>query len=380
MFIVIQLPFADYRPLIAGEKGRLSRPDWSDDNLKRGFVQGFGKISPRNASNLGLGGERYFADMNNAVRFIERIDFRQEDWKLPLRIMPWFRRLYFDGQMAGRFELGLLADDALEDVIFDKLNKSPLDVSRLAHKILSTRVQVNSVDGSEKRVALINCAQPLASAYVAATTKNAARNQFPVADTIGREVFVAEPMLHVRISAARRIQSSRDRRTLSNANEPELFITSAYGSDIRHNVLVQASKQRIQEESASERQTRVLFAHLNALLFATSQLVKTGSSLVGANKRAVLRGAIQRMIERFGQFQPRNNDEVDEEFAAGMRQFASAYVGRIEELTGKLEALSEEWNQPSAVERFLGYVKGIQDIIIAKTVETVVKSTIKGGQ
>jgi hypothetical protein len=54
MFIIAQLPLADFRPLIKGGKGRLTVPDWTSDNLESGFVRGFGRISPRNGSGLGL--------------------------------------------------------------------------------------------------------------------------------------------------------------------------------------------------------------------------------------------------------------------------------------------------------------------------------------
>lgn len=96
MFIIAQLPLADLRPLIKGGKGHLAVPDWASENLDSGFVRGFGKISPRNGSSLGLGGERSFADINNALRF-NRIEYRQEGWTRALPIALWFRRLYYDG-------------------------------------------------------------------------------------------------------------------------------------------------------------------------------------------------------------------------------------------------------------------------------------------
>jgi hypothetical protein len=104
MFIIAQLPLADFRPLINGGKGRLTVPDWPSDNLDSGFIRGFGKISARNASSLGLGGEHAFADFNNALR-IDRVQYQQPGWNRPLPIALWFRRLYYDGQMAGRFDL-----------------------------------------------------------------------------------------------------------------------------------------------------------------------------------------------------------------------------------------------------------------------------------
>src|SRR5271170_2306491 len=123
MFIIAQLPLADFRPLVRGGKGRLSVPDWTSDNLDSGFVRGFGKISPRNGSGLGLGGERSFADVNNALRF-DPVDFRQPGWNRPLPIALWFRRLFFDGQMAGRFEIGFMVP---EDDLFFFFNDQAVD-------------------------------------------------------------------------------------------------------------------------------------------------------------------------------------------------------------------------------------------------------------
>src|ERR1700687_3284130 len=86
MFIIVQIPFADLRPVIAGERGRLRFPDWAADEPK-GFLRGFGKISLRNSSGLGLVGERRFVDMGNAIRFPERIEYvRLIDAGLPCTI------------------------------------------------------------------------------------------------------------------------------------------------------------------------------------------------------------------------------------------------------------------------------------------------------
>ena len=138
MFIIAQLPLADFRPLITGGKGRLSVPDWSSDNLDSGFVRGFGKISARNGSGLGLGGEDSFADVNNALR-IERVEFRQSEWNRPLPIALWFRRFYYDGQIAGRFEIGFMVP---EDDLLARFKDQAVEPSSIAQAILSTNVLV----------------------------------------------------------------------------------------------------------------------------------------------------------------------------------------------------------------------------------------------
>lgn len=379
MFIVAQLPLADIRPLVSGGKGRLTAPDWTSDNLDAGFVRGFGKVSPRNTSGLRLAGESSFADTNNAVRFVERIELWQEDWKLPLKVRPWFRRMYFDGQLAGRFEFGFLIPEDYEHIVLEQYGGSPIDPSLLAQRVISANIQVNSVDGSKQVVRFADCAQALGHAYIAATTETEALHQFPASETFGAEVLIGKPMLHLRISAGRPIKKSRDRRVLNSPDEPEFFITSARGLDIRSNVIVQASKHAAMDESPDERLRRVLFAHLNALLFAHSHFVRAGPVLVAADSRAVLKEAVTRMLERFERLQNVGRGHVDMEFSAGMKLFAKAYAGRVEALVAKLEKLSEQWNAPSALERFSEYIKGVHDLIITTAVEAAVKSILKGG-
>jgi hypothetical protein len=119
----------------------------------------------------------------------------------------------------------------------------------------------------------------LGLAYIASTTQTEALSKFPIGDTYGLEVSVGKPMLHIRVPLALQIQTSRDRRYLNAGGDPEFFITSARGSQVRNNVLVQASSEKVNEETPIERVTRVLFAHLNALLFAHSHFARTGQSI-----------------------------------------------------------------------------------------------------
>ena len=200
MFIVAQLPFGDFRLLVAGGMGRLTIPDWTSDNLDSGFVRGFGKISPRNGSSFGLGGERAFADMDRAVRFVEHLELQQEGWDLPLNLSPWFRRLYVDGYMSGRFEFGFMVNDFYETLIFDGTTNT-INPSLLAQTILSANIVIKSIDRSRSSGIFANCAKLLGYAYISATTNNAALDTFPVSDTFESAVFVGKPMLHIRISS-----------------------------------------------------------------------------------------------------------------------------------------------------------------------------------
>lgn len=371
MFIVAQLPLADFRPLIKGGRGRLTTPDWGSHNLYSGFIRGFGKISSRNGSGLGLVGERSFADANKALR-LYNLQFSQPGWNKPLRIWPWFRRLYYDGQIAGRFEIGFMMPQ--EEVLL-RFENAPLDPQALAQAILSTSVQINSLDGTKQRTIFSHCAEYLGLAYITSTTRNDALSQFPIMETYGTSVFVGPPMLHIRIPPEIEIQASRDRRYLNSEDDPEFFITSARGSEIRNNVLVQGSTRGVRDEAANERVARVLFAHLNSLLFSHGKFVETGQSISG--ERSALRSAVEAMIQRFARLESGEGNAAEKEFADGMKLFAKSYAGRVDELVAKLQRLSKTLNSPTTLEKFKEYFKGVHDLMITSATKAATEQIMK---
>lgn len=121
--------------------------------------------------------------------------------------------------------------------------------------------------------------------------------------------------------------------------------------------MVQASLEKTEEEEPKERVVRVLFAHLNSLIFSYAQLQHVGRSFETATTRKILRTAIENMITRLGRFTQTDNNGWDAEFTDALHLFAKAYTGRIDELVIKLEALAAEWNKPTKVERFKSYLK-----------------------
>jgi hypothetical protein len=317
--------------------------------------------------------------MDNAIRFPERMQYMRDGWTLALHIIPWFRRLYFDGQMAGRFEFGFLVDEVYEDSIFKDVREAAIDPTAVAQEILSTNVQINTIDGSKTITNFAKCARALGISYLSATTSNTGIQRFPISETFGKEFFVGTPFIHIRVASGRAIAESRDRRYLTRQDDPELFITSAGDSENRNNVIVQASRGKTEEEEPNERVVRVLFAHLNSLIFSYAQLLHVGRSFEIATTREILRTAIENMITRLGRFTQTDNNVWDAEFTDGLHLFAKAYTGRIDELVIKLEALAAEWNKPTMVERFKSYLKGVHDLIITTSVEKSIDIATKGG-
>ena len=210
MFIIVQTPFADFRPLDANGRGRLLKPDWNAD-IPKGFIRGFGKISPRNSSSIGLTGERSFADMDNAVRFPARIEYKLPDGGRAFSELSHGFAAYI---LMVRWQADLNLDfECLKhhyDAPLAILNDAEIDPSKVVKEVLQASVQINSVDGSSERSTLAKYAKSLALAYLAATTNNNAISEFPIAEEIEKSLLVGDPFVHVRVPLGRKIVQKRD--------------------------------------------------------------------------------------------------------------------------------------------------------------------------
>jgi hypothetical protein len=84
MLVVLQLPFADLRPLLAIPTNQLDRPHWADpsilieDALKGYFVHGIGGLRTRHGhGDLSWANEGIFCGAKNAIRFPAHLDEHQ---------------------------------------------------------------------------------------------------------------------------------------------------------------------------------------------------------------------------------------------------------------------------------------------------------------
>ena len=151
MFILVQLPLADLRPMIPGELGRVDGPDWTADDPGLSFVRGFGKMATRNSKGFGLFGERAFADFNHAARLRETLHYRQEGWPVSARVELRFRRLYFDGKLAGRFEYGFFIPDESEDYIVEHVTDSARPASHARRRAGLSQARIRPAGSPPRR-------------------------------------------------------------------------------------------------------------------------------------------------------------------------------------------------------------------------------------
>lgn len=376
MFLIAQLPLADLRILAPDQRGRLETPDWTKVDPGPAFVRGFGRMSARNLSSLGMPGERAFADFDQAARFRADPVYTQPGWSTSIRVKPWFRRLYFDGHMAGRFEFGFMVAD--EAAAAGLRTGERYDVALVAAWLEALPILVRGPDIPGQVTNLSSAGNLLAQAYVAATTRRDAMFANPVNEVCARDVSVGPLSIHIRVPADRLADPGRAVRTVEGEGATRLFIATAKGSPRRNTVLVQASGAGVLDEAPQERAVRILFSHLNALIFALSQAEASGAQSGRAHGRAAVLAQIDAAMARLARFRLQPADGGDALIAAAFRAFGTAYAGRIEDLRGQLEALAEQLKAPTLADKAGGYLKGLVDLALTTGVKTAVEAGLKG--
>jgi len=378
MFAVIQIPFSDLRIFAKDKLGRLSKPDWNADDPTDSFVRGFGRMTTRNSGGFGLVGERAFADFRQAVLFEGSIMYQQQGWARPLRIKPWFRRLYFDGGISGRLEFGFLVSDADEAFVLSNRSASALNAASITELLLSTPVRIVSSDLPDERTSLGRSGDAVGLAYLAATTERKALYAYPIAETMGHHFFVGRPAGHLRLNAAWKTDMKADAREVFGDADGGLYTSSMQLKNQHYSLLIQRTLRGTQDESGQERALRVLFAHLNSLIFAASTLVEKNETDISGESKKVLRDLTERMVVRFSKFAPSGPTSKDDDvFAAALRAFGVAYVGRTDALAEKLGALASTLNKPTTLQRTGQYGKALFELLLTTALKTAVETAAK---
>jgi len=377
MFVVVQIPIVDLRSLVGG-MGRLPVPDWRSDDPGECFVRGFGQMAIRNSDSFGLLGERAFADFNQATKFPPGASYTEDDWAFSPSVQLRFRRLYFDGDISGRFEFGFITDDLLDGVDPDSTAPPTVNPKLVAATVQSFPLKVRNLYGPDEDTTVGECGSALAMAYLAATTRHSALNEFPIADTYKKYIKVGNPIIHIRISSELCLKSIRDIRRI-DWEKGHLYITSAEGEARLSNVLVQESQSESTDETPTERATRVLFSHLNSFIFALNHLTSLEDDLERRDRKAAALDLTNRLQERLASFSPTGPiAEGDDDFSAALRGFGATYKGRTEELTARLKELGDELAKPSSARRGLDYLRGLFELTLTTAVKTSVEVVMKG--
>lgn len=194
-------PVADFRALHVDSVGRLSKPRWGEIDPQAKFARGFGSINARTKSGNGFVGENYYADCNNFIRYPENLFFSPIfGSERNVLCYPIYRRFFYDGKTAGRFELGFRLNEAtVRDVLFEARTYLPrYDILKLSRSILTAPIQINLLDGRYFSGKFLQASSAILDAYIWSTTKSDQYNQYVASGICRKYVTVGSPYVFVR--------------------------------------------------------------------------------------------------------------------------------------------------------------------------------------
>jgi hypothetical protein len=170
MLITIQHPFADSRRFCPDSGSLVARPSWPAPQTGQ-FVRNFGGVVERRLGGLEFWGEDMLCNMSKGLRFESLPHFPgRRDGKIPFEMA--FRRLYFDGQAVGKFEIGIAT-------IGRKIDIRGGDAKAFLNHVLSMQAALPA-RGKGARHPLGHLGKPLVEAFAAATTRTKTASGGPV--------------------------------------------------------------------------------------------------------------------------------------------------------------------------------------------------------
>lgn len=166
MFAVLLLPFADLRPFVGHQAGRLQRPTWPLASPGRDYVRSSGVVEARRRRGLEeWSGEDLYGKAHRALRFSDRLGSKMIGGDgVALKARCVFRRFYCDGVVA-RLEVGLRLTSRKQS----PGTLSGAQLLAISRDILSIRA--GSTDSKEPRTRLVKCGSEMAEHYLRCTTK-----------------------------------------------------------------------------------------------------------------------------------------------------------------------------------------------------------------
>ncbi|MDO8140979.1 MAG: hypothetical protein Q6358_05725 [Candidatus Brocadiales bacterium] len=165
MLISIQFPIADSRGFVENT-GRLRKPLWPLPTPDKEFVRTYGAIRTRPGGGLdGWLGENEICEASRSIRLSSCITVNNAGSQSPIPLRVAFRRYFFDGLAAGKFELGL-ATKSRNAVILDKR-----DIKTFMEKFIGLKVRIRNPNGGHVECSMLSAGKHLAHSYLYATTQ-----------------------------------------------------------------------------------------------------------------------------------------------------------------------------------------------------------------
>lgn len=379
MFISITFPVADFRNLHRENAGRLDRPAWGRADHQARFARGLGSIHTRTKSGSGFVGENYYADCGNLIKYPSQY-FLQPIPTLKRSVLayPVYRRFYFDGQMAGRFELGFRLNEGSINEILRTQGDVEYSVSEVARQLLQCEVRVELLDGREYTRPIPQAMSALRDGWLLSSTKTTALRTFDIETVGSKYVGVGHPFVFIRTGRETKVGQERQKRTLIEQDDLELFITRSGTHGQQFDIVATPSKADLDDETAKERLARLFYTQIRTLAFAHSFYLRQVAAGEIEGPKA-LEPAIQSLLERLANLAPLENGE-DDALTCGE---LSKILQNTDVDTGRLTREIEEQVKPGWLRNHFGgvfnYFDRKADIAVEAAASAATTRLLSGG-
>lgn len=300
--------------------GRLERPCWGRADPRASFARGFGAIHTRTKSGSGFIGENYYADCNALVKYPCQLFTKPlHGHSKQILAYPFYRRFYFDGDFAGRFEFGFRLNEASIDDIEKSLPSAEYDVVEISKQILTREVMVHILDHRVIKCDFYKASIPLRDGYILSSTKNGSIKKYDIELVGSSYVSVGAPFVFIRASSNTRILRVKQRRDLIDSQNKSFFITRSGVHNQSFDTIVLASSRNLDSESAQERLARLFYSQMRALSFAHSFYLRKVDErkIAGPNHLAP---AVEALVERLKALTPLDGNVDDRDTCETMRE------------------------------------------------------------
>lgn len=357
MYFSIVYPLADFRSLHNQSAGRLDRPAWGQADPRAEFARGFGEIHTRTKSGAGYAGENYYADCDNLIKYPSQYFLKSIlGSRRSVLAYPIYRRFYYDGQMAGRFELGFrLNEDTIHDIARSE-GRVDYCAAELAAEMLQNELRVELLDGRKITQSFADTAKSLRDGWILSSTKNKALKTFDIESVGSRYVGVGAPFIFIRTGRETKLKPERQRRELLQNQNLELFLTRSGVRGQSFDVAVIPSGLSLSKETSRERLARLFYIQIRVLSFAHSfYLRQVASGKISGPKS--IEPAIQAMLGRLSNLEPVEGDQADDLTCHEM----SDILGRADLNPARLAAEIDQLVKPGIMQRWFGGIFGYAD-------------------
>ncbi|WP_143026868.1 hypothetical protein [Celeribacter baekdonensis] len=343
------------------------------------FARGFGGIHTRTKPGAGFAGENYYADCDNAIKypyqyFLKPVPGLQRS----ILAYPIYRRFYFDGHMAGRFELGFrLNEDSIHDIAcFEGMVE--YSASELAAQVLQNDLRIELLDNRQLTQSFSGAAQALRDGWLLSSTRTKDLSTFDIENIGSRYVGVGAPFIFIRSGRETNLKPEKQKRELFRNDDLELFLTRSGSQAQSFDVAVIPSVASLSAETPRERLARLFYIQIRVLSYAHSfYLRQVASGKISGPKS--LEPAIQALLERLSSLEPAEGDRADELACHEM----SEILRRTDLSPAQLATEIEELVKPGIMRRwfggFWGYADRKVDIAIEAAAGTATTHLLSGG-